>query len=94
MEMIREGLLRLWVICTILFFAAVGAWFYRPVEKQFHRADFAEHIRNSSEPLIPVVCGEARGAGGTDYAIDVDAAIAELAELQARASLVLKLCQF
>jgi hypothetical protein len=74
MEMIREGLLRLWVICTILFFAAVGAWFYRPIEKQFHRADFAENIRNSPEPLIPIACGEARGAGGTDYVIDVDAA--------------------
>src|SRR5262245_52082534 len=72
MEMIREGLLRFWVICTILFFAAVGAWFYRPFEKEFHRADFAEMVRNSATPLIPIACGEARGARETDYLSDVD----------------------
>ena len=41
----RGSLLRFWVICTILFFAAVGAWFFRPVQKEFERADFAERIR-------------------------------------------------
>src|SRR5262245_17068528 len=72
MEMIREGLLRFWVICTILFFAAVGAGFYRPFEKEFHRADFAEMVRNSATPLIPIACSEARGARETDYLSDVD----------------------
>jgi len=72
MEMIREGLLRLWVICTILFLAAVGAWFYRPFEKQFHRADFAEQILSSATPLVPIACREARGTPGTDYRSDVD----------------------
>ena len=72
MEMIREGLLRLWVICTILFLAAVGAWFYRPFEKEFHRADLAEQIRSSATPLVPIACGEARGASGSDYLSDVD----------------------
>src|SRR3954462_5603053 len=67
MEMIREGLLRLWVISTILFLAAVGAWFYRPFEKEFHRADLAEQIRSSATPLVPIACGEARGASGSDY---------------------------
>jgi hypothetical protein len=72
MEMIREGLLRLWVISTILFLAAVGAWFYRPFEKEFHRADLAEQIRSSATPLVPIACGEARGASGSDYLSDVD----------------------
>lgn len=72
MEMIREGLLRLWVICTILFLAAVGAWFYRPFEKEFHRAAFAGQIQSSATPLVPIACGEARGARGSDYLSDVD----------------------
>jgi hypothetical protein len=72
MEMIREGLLRLWVICTILFLTAVGAWFYRPFEKEFHRAEFAEEITSSATPLVPVACREARGRRDTDYLSDVD----------------------
>ena len=76
MEMIREGLLRLWVISTILFLAAVGAWFYRPFEKEFHRADLAEQIRSSATPLVPIACGEARGASGSDYLSDGTTAIA------------------
>ena len=72
MEMIREGLLRFWVICTILFIAAVGAWFFRPVQKEFQRADFAERIRNSATPLVPIACREARGVRDADYAGDID----------------------
>ena len=72
MEMIREGLLRIWVICTILFFAAVGAWFFRPVQKEFQRADFAERIGSSAVPLIPIACREARGTAGVDYLSDID----------------------
>jgi cbb3-type cytochrome oxidase subunit 3 len=72
MEMIREGLLRIWVICTILFFAAVGAWFFRPVQKEFQRADFAERIQSSAAPLIPIACRDARGTAGADYRSDID----------------------
>jgi cbb3-type cytochrome oxidase subunit 3 len=74
MEMIREGLLRFWVICTILFFAAVGAWFFRPVQKEFERADFAERIQSSATLLVPIACREARGVAGSDYLNDIDRA--------------------
>ena len=65
--MIKEGLFRLWVISAILFLAAAGAFFFRPVMAEFDKAGFAKSIQGSPVPMLPVACDGARGIKGRDF---------------------------
>ena len=55
----RRGLLRLWIVGSALFVIAVAFISYSEIKNQLDR----------SEPFVPMLCGEARGKAGTDYAV-------------------------
>lgn len=57
----RRGLFRLWIVGSALFVIAVAFVSYGEIKKQFDGP-----FKNV---FVPVLCGEARGEAGTDYAI-------------------------
>jgi hypothetical protein len=55
----RRGLFRLWIMGAVLFALTVTAISYTEIRGQFVRPAL----------FVPVLCGDARGEPGTDYAI-------------------------
>jgi hypothetical protein len=58
----RRGLFRRWIVSAALFVIAVASIGYSDIKAQFERP-----VRE--EVFVPVLCGQARGAAGTDYAV-------------------------
>jgi hypothetical protein len=56
---LRRGLFRLWIVGSALFVLAVAFVSYSDIKNQF----------DGPELFVPVLCGEARGKAGTDYAV-------------------------
>src|SRR5262245_30532464 len=56
---LRRGLFRLWLVGSALFVLAVAFIGYSDIKNQLDRPEL----------FIPVLCGEARGEAGTDYAV-------------------------
>jgi hypothetical protein len=63
---IRRGLLRMWLVVSGLFIAGVFVHFASEIRNDFVSTALREHMR-SSGALVPVPCGNARGAAGADY---------------------------
>jgi hypothetical protein len=67
---VRKGLLRLWIVGSILFVICAFAVSYSFLREEFRIANtdydaMAKEIGGSS--LVPTDCGRARGVLGTDY---------------------------
>jgi hypothetical protein len=58
----RRGLFRLWLVGAALFVIVVAGISYSEIKTQFDRPV-------KTELFMPVLCGQARGEAGTDYAI-------------------------
>src|SRR5262249_53964799 len=62
----RRGLLRLWIVGTVLFVLAVAFISYSEIKKEFRDTGLERFL------LMPQLCGDARGVAGTDYSTQQD----------------------
>ena len=60
----RRGLLRLWIVGSVLFVIAVAFVGYSEIKQQFDEADWVD-VNGDRE--VPQLCGDARGVAGVDY---------------------------
>jgi hypothetical protein len=56
---VARGLFRLWIVCSVLFVIVVAVRGYSEIKALYEVWP--------GEPLVPQLCGEARGVGGVDY---------------------------
>jgi hypothetical protein len=66
----RRGLFRLWIVGSALFVLAVAFVRYGDIKKEFDALDVwnSKPADDDFRPLVPQLCGDARGVAGTDYA--------------------------
>jgi hypothetical protein len=59
----RLGFFRLWAVGSALFVIAVASLNYNEIKAQFD----AYYVEWPGEPVVPQLCGNARGIAGTDF---------------------------
>jgi hypothetical protein len=67
---VRRGMFRLWIVCSAIFVLGVGAASYSGIREEFRAAGIdydAMAKKYGGDTLLPVDCGQARGAVATDY---------------------------
>ncbi|WP_155256266.1 hypothetical protein [Mesorhizobium loti] len=64
---LRRGLFRVWVLITIAWFVAVGAFAYSTLQHRPNRMPVATRIMSGDKPVVEMLCSEARGKLGTDF---------------------------
>lgn len=72
---IRRGLFRLWLVAAVLFALFIAASSYSEIAGDFRNANTdlnAIADKWGGHLLLPVTCGEARGAANADYEIGKD----------------------
>ncbi|MGO8218869.1 hypothetical protein ACC746_31260 [Rhizobium ruizarguesonis] len=69
---IKRGLFRLWLVCGLLFAAAIMFFSYEQIVSEFRKSNLLAEIPANATALIPVTCKDARGALGVDYELDKD----------------------
>jgi hypothetical protein len=63
----RRGLIRLWIVGTVLFVLAVAFVSYSEIKAQFNATALQNWAEANDALLVPQLCGDARGVAGTDY---------------------------
>jgi hypothetical protein len=58
---LRRGLFRLWLVAAACFVRAVAIDQYQDIRQDFQAAAFDREVADSSIPLVPIECGQARG---------------------------------
>lgn len=72
---IKRGLFRLWLVCGLLFAAAIMFFSYERIATEFQKSNLLAEIPANDKALIPVTCKHARGALGVDYELDSNATV-------------------
>lgn len=63
---LKRGLLRIWLVLSVLLVIAVCALSYDNMKKAFDEAAVIDMVKGD-QIIMPVLCGQARGIAGKDY---------------------------
>jgi hypothetical protein len=69
---IKRGLIRVWVVLSVLFIVATAMLAYDGIAREFRYDHVLDGIPSNGVVLVPVKCKDARGTLGTDYELAKD----------------------